>query len=360
MRGWILVADHDVEDGMLLFRLLERDGHRATVVGDSSEALALLRAEPFDVLLADAGVPGVGALETIRAMKADPGLRHIPVIVTTVAPETTNLTRCLALGAEGYLRKPVDLVLLRATVAAALAKKRLRDLEAGYEGRIRQLADAVASIGRGSFVADELERLAAGSDPFGHLARALLQATAHAERRERDQVTSFRGRQFKGAGNSERQEHELPTRREDEVGASEEVVRKKIEAFNSHDPEQLRPLYSPGVQQQVSGSVVAEGFDEMAAFFQEMMWDPFPDFTISLERVVEQGDVAFVEGRAVGTHTGPLREPGGDIPPTGRGVDFAWADCYEIEDGRIVASHLYFDTLAVLGQLGLAPEPAHT
>jgi predicted ester cyclase len=143
------------------------------------------------------------------------------------------------------------------------------------------------------------------------------------------------------------------------VGAPTEVIRKKIEAFNSQVPEELRPFFSPDAEQRISGSITVNGFDDVMALYR-VFWDAFPDFTVSLERVVEQGKIVFVEGRAVGTHTGPLREPSGDIPPTGHRVDFAWADCYVVEDGVIVSSHQYYDSLVLLEQLGLAPAPAHT
>src|SRR5688572_20922668 len=100
MSGWILVADPDLDDRMLLFNLLEHEGHRATVVGDGREALALLRGEPFDLLLVDLGVPGTDGLEVVRTIKGDRGLSHIPVIVTTDTLSTKSVTRCLEMGAE--------------------------------------------------------------------------------------------------------------------------------------------------------------------------------------------------------------------------------------------------------------------
>jgi predicted ester cyclase len=141
------------------------------------------------------------------------------------------------------------------------------------------------------------------------------------------------------------------------MGASADVVRKKVAAFNTHDPEQLRPLFSPEVEQHLSGNPVSKGFDEAVALYKTY-WDAFPDFTISLQHVVEDGPTVCVEGRAVGTHTDALRTPSGDIPATGQHVDFGWMDRYEVENGRIVSSNLYFDTLVVLEQLGLAPASA--
>jgi predicted ester cyclase len=142
------------------------------------------------------------------------------------------------------------------------------------------------------------------------------------------------------------------------MGEAADVMRMKIAAFNTHDPEELRPVYRADVEPRVSGSITLKAFDDLMGFYR-VLWDAFPDITISLERVVEQGQAVFVEGRAVGTHTGPLREPSGALPPTGRRVDFAWAERYDVEDGVIANAHLYYDTLVILDQLGLAPVPAH-
>jgi SnoaL-like protein len=92
------------------------------------------------------------------------------------------------------------------------------------------------------------------------------------------------------------------------MGEAADVMRMKIAAFNTHDPEELRPVYRADVEQRVSGSITLKAFDDLMGLYR-VLWDAFPDITISLERVVEQGQAVFVEGRAVGTHTGPSGSP---------------------------------------------------
>jgi CheY-like chemotaxis protein len=195
MLGWILVADRDAERRMLLFHLLENEGHHATVVDDGPGALTLLRDEPFDLVLVDLRLPPNGARELVGAMKRDPELRHIPVIVTTEDPDTEAITACLDAGAEDYLPKPVDPRLLRARVTASLATRRVHDLEARGAGQMRHLADAAAHIGSEAFVPADLERLSRGTDARGHLARLLLRTATRVQEREqrlRAEVASLR------------------------------------------------------------------------------------------------------------------------------------------------------------------------
>ena len=65
------------------------------------------------------------------------------------------------------------------------------------------------------------------------------------------------------------------------------------------------------------------------------------------------GDAVIVEGRFVGTHTGPLAGPDGDIEPTGASVDLRFADVSRVRDGRIASYHTYYDQLGMLEQLGV-------
>jgi steroid delta-isomerase-like uncharacterized protein len=78
-----------------------------------------------------------------------------------------------------------------------------------------------------------------------------------------------------------------------------------------------------------------------------------PDGRATVQRVYEADDTVIVEGRFVGTHTGPLRGPGGDIQPTGASVNLRFANVWRIEDGAITCHHTYYDQLDLLTQLGL-------
>lgn len=71
--------------------------------------------------------------------------------------------------------------------------------------------------------------------------------------------------------------------------------------------------------------------------------------------VVEEWGASEHEGR--GTHTGPLRTPQGDIPPTGKTVDAKVAEFYQFRDGKLARWIVYYDGLALLLQLGIPFPP---
>lgn len=127
--GSLLVADDDAANREMLGRRLVRLGHRVAVAENGRETLEKLRAEPFDLLLLDIQMPELNGYEVLEQIKADPRLRNLPVIVLSASSETDRVAHCIELGAEDYLPKPFDPVLLQARIGACLEKKRLRDRE---------------------------------------------------------------------------------------------------------------------------------------------------------------------------------------------------------------------------------------
>jgi adenylate cyclase len=125
----ILVVDDDRVNRMLLCRELERQGHRVATAEDGGRALAALRAEPFDLVLLDVLMPELDGYETLAQIERDEKLRHVPVIMVSALEDIESVVRCIEMGAEDYLPKPFDPVLLRARINAGLAKKRLHELE---------------------------------------------------------------------------------------------------------------------------------------------------------------------------------------------------------------------------------------
>ena len=136
--GVILVVDDNAENRELLARRLARQGHEVHMAADGGEALGLLRARPFDLVLLDVLMPGRSGADVLRELKADADLRHLPVLMISALDEMDTVIRCIELGAEDYLAKPFDAVLLRARVGAGLEKKRLRDQQAQH---LRDLAE---------------------------------------------------------------------------------------------------------------------------------------------------------------------------------------------------------------------------
>lgn len=123
----VLIADDNKVNRLLLARMIELLGHRATLAENGRLALETLRREPVDLLLLDIEMPEADGFQVLEEIKADSRLRDIPVIVTSAREGIDNVVRCISLGAEDYLSKPVNTVLLKARVGASLEKKRLHD-----------------------------------------------------------------------------------------------------------------------------------------------------------------------------------------------------------------------------------------
>ncbi len=132
----VLVVDDDPVNRMLLSRNLERDGHRVTTAEDGRQAWETLQRDEFDVVLLDVLMPELDGCEVLERIEGDTRLRHLAVIMVSALDELETVVRCIELGAQDYLPKPFNPVLLRARINAGLAKKRLHELER------RQVRDA--------------------------------------------------------------------------------------------------------------------------------------------------------------------------------------------------------------------------
>ncbi len=127
--GNILVIDDDPLNRRLLTATLEHQGHQTSSAGDGTTALAMLAEDPPDVVLLDLVMPGMDGIEVLERIKADDALRHLPVIVISGVDDAESVVRCIEMGAEDFLPKPFDPVILRARVNAGLNRKLLHDLE---------------------------------------------------------------------------------------------------------------------------------------------------------------------------------------------------------------------------------------
>ncbi|MCO6451637.1 MAG: response regulator [Caldilineales bacterium] len=125
--GHLLVVDDNKVLRLLLGRNLEQQGHTVSFAENGRQALEKLRAERFDLMCLDIEMPDMDGYEVLAELSADPQLRDFPVIVTSALEELDSVVKCIEMGAEDYLTKPVNPVLLRARIGASLEKKRLRD-----------------------------------------------------------------------------------------------------------------------------------------------------------------------------------------------------------------------------------------
>ena len=124
----LLVVDDNEDNRYTLTRRLKREGYTNIAVAENGrQALEMVKAQPFDLMLLDIMMPEVNGYEVLERMKADAQMRHVPVIMISAVDELESVIRCIELGAEDYLPKPFNPTLLRARVGASLEKKRMRD-----------------------------------------------------------------------------------------------------------------------------------------------------------------------------------------------------------------------------------------
>lgn len=142
--GRLLVVDDNKVNRILLSRGLEQQGHHVCLAENGKMAMEILKKQPFDIILLDIEMPEMNGFQVLEECLADSHLREIPIVMTSASDELSSVVKCIEMGAEDYLTKPIDSVLLRARVNASLEKKRLRDQQ-------RKLLERIAS----TEVADE-------------------------------------------------------------------------------------------------------------------------------------------------------------------------------------------------------------
>jgi len=125
--GRMLVVDDNRVNRLLLTRALEQYGHHVSNAENGRLAMEKLRSQPFDVILLDIDMPEMNGFEVLEELLKDDELRELPVVMTSASDELDRVVKCIEMGAEDYLVKPLNAVLLRARINASLEKKRLRD-----------------------------------------------------------------------------------------------------------------------------------------------------------------------------------------------------------------------------------------
>jgi adenylate cyclase len=133
----ILVVDDNEDNRYTLTMRLRREGWETIVEAQTGrQALELMAERRFDLVLLDIMMPEMNGYEVLEHIKTDMALRDVPVIMISAVDEIESVVRCIELGAEDYLLKPFNAVLLRARIGACLEKKKLRDHEACYLERL--------------------------------------------------------------------------------------------------------------------------------------------------------------------------------------------------------------------------------
>ncbi|MGA9756205.1 MAG: adenylate/guanylate cyclase domain-containing protein [Desulfobaccales bacterium] len=160
-RGSLLVVDDNEINRDLLCRYLGRQGHTVQAAPDGLKALEMIDTGAFDLVLLDIMMPGLNGYQVLQHLK-NSAWRDLPVIMISALDEMDSVVRCIELGAEDYLAKPFNPVLLRARVGACLEKKRLRDLEKEQQRQLNELNAALEVRNRfirrtfGQYLSDEI------------------------------------------------------------------------------------------------------------------------------------------------------------------------------------------------------------
>lgn len=193
--GHILIVDDHSTNRLKLSMGLKKQGHTVGAAENGLQALAMLREQPFDLVLLDIMMPEMDGYEVLTHLKADPMLRDIPVIVISALEEIESVVKGIELGAEDYLPKTFDPVLLRARIGACLEKKRFRDQEVEYLRQVERLTEAAASVEAETFNPENLAEVAGRPDALGQLARVfqrMAQEVYAREQRLKQQVQKLR------------------------------------------------------------------------------------------------------------------------------------------------------------------------
>lgn len=180
----LLIVDDNEVNRDVLARQLGRQGHATAVAENGREALEMVGEREFDLMLLDIMMPEMNGYEVLRRLKADARLRDIPVIMISALDEIETVVRCIELGAEDYLPKPFDPVLLRARIGACLEKKRLRDAEVEYLRNVDRVTAAAAAVETGAFDPGTIEQVAQRQDELGQLARVFRRMAREVRARE--------------------------------------------------------------------------------------------------------------------------------------------------------------------------------
>ena len=161
-RGFILAVDDREENRELLARYLTRSGHRVITAAGGEEALERLGRAAVDVVLLDRRMPGLSGQQVLQRIKGDERWRATPVIMISGEQDMPGIIECIEAGADDYLFKPFNPVLLEARIAAGIERKRWHEQERRYRRQLERSERFIrATFGRylsEDIVTDILER----------------------------------------------------------------------------------------------------------------------------------------------------------------------------------------------------------
>jgi len=134
----VLIVDDNEMNRDLLSRRLDRQGYDISLASDGQQAMEMVNKNKYDLVLLDIMMPEINGYQVLEKMKADDNLNHIPIIMISALDEIESVVRCVELGADDYITKPFNPVLLKARINACLEKKTLHDQEEDHRRKIEE------------------------------------------------------------------------------------------------------------------------------------------------------------------------------------------------------------------------------
>jgi two-component system, cell cycle response regulator len=180
----ILIVDDEPFNVDTLEQELADLGYSTVSANTGRSALAQVAKTSPDLILLDIMMPEMDGFEVLRQLKAEAKYHNIPVVIISALSDLNNVVKGIKLGAEDYLPKPFNEILLRARIEAGLAKKRWRDQEVAYLQQVTRLTDAAAAVEAQQFDPESLSEIAARTDGLGQLTRLFQQMVRDYHRRE--------------------------------------------------------------------------------------------------------------------------------------------------------------------------------
>ncbi len=196
----VLLVDDSAGNRDILRRYLERQGYDVTISDDGQKCLQLLSEGDFALVLLDVILPGLDGFQVLTRIKTDPALRSTPVILISDLDESSRAVRCIQMGADDYLVKPFDPVLLRARIEASIEKKRLRDEEKRRADELEQALNQLRQTQDRMVVQEKLASLGALTAGIAHEIKNPLNFVTNFATASRELVTEIREHLAAGGG----------------------------------------------------------------------------------------------------------------------------------------------------------------
>ena len=189
----ILIVDDEPFNVDYLEQEIGDLGYDTVSAFDGQQALMQVEDESPDVILLDIMMPVMDGFQVLERIKADDARRDIPVIIISAMSDLDSVVKGIKLGAEEYMPKPFDEVLLKARIEAVLEKKRFRDQELAYLQQVERLTAAAEAVENDTFDPDSLSDVASREDALGQLTRVFQRMSREYQARERRLKQQVRG-----------------------------------------------------------------------------------------------------------------------------------------------------------------------